>query len=156
MGARGFLVQRQMCATCIYRPESTLDLAALEAAVADPKCRGFFSSFRVCHHSEDACCAGFWTRHKDAFTGGQLAQRLGLVVFVDEDTLMEDQKMTQVRFGNETALACGCVVVPCGDVDPVRARVVASCAVTHSRRVGAIVDVERGEILAAQTAKDEH
>jgi hypothetical protein len=26
-----------------------------------------------------ACCAGFWRRHRDRFTLGQLAQRLGWV-----------------------------------------------------------------------------
>jgi len=76
-----------MCATCIYRPGSPLDLAALEAAVADPHMPGYFSRHRICHHSDDACCAGFWARHKDAFTLGQLAQRLGRVEFVDDDTL---------------------------------------------------------------------
>lgn len=33
------------------------------------------------------CCRGFWEAHKDAFPAGQIAQRLGLVEFVDVDTL---------------------------------------------------------------------
>lgn len=82
----GFRVQRRMCRTCIYRPDSTLSLAKLEADVADPHMDGYFKGHRVCHHSMDACCRGFWDRHKDAFTAGQLAQRLGMVTFVDDDS----------------------------------------------------------------------
>lgn len=84
-----FRVQARQCATCIYRPDSPLDLKALEAAIADQNCAGFFRSFRVCHHSHDACCRGFWDRHKDAFQLGQVAQRLGLVRFVQDDVHKE-------------------------------------------------------------------
>jgi hypothetical protein len=76
-------VQRRQCATCIYRPESTLDLKHLEDQVRDAYIG--FKGHRVCHHSDTACCRGFWDRHKDAFTLGQLAQRLGLVKFVSHD-----------------------------------------------------------------------
>jgi hypothetical protein len=82
-----FKVQRRMCATCIYRPDSALDINKLERDVADPRMPGFFKGHRVCHHSEDACCRGFWEAHKDQFTAGQLAQRLNLVEFVDVDVL---------------------------------------------------------------------
>jgi hypothetical protein len=44
---------------------------------------GFFSGHRICHHSDEAICAGFWERHKDDFAMGQLAGRLGLVEKVD-------------------------------------------------------------------------
>jgi hypothetical protein len=80
-----FRVQRTRCATCIYRKDSPLDLAALEAQVRDP--HGGFRDFRICHHSEKLCCRGFWDRHKDEFQLGQIAQRLGLVEFVTEDSL---------------------------------------------------------------------
>ena len=80
-------VQKRMCATCIYRPDSALDLAKLEADVADDHMDGFFKGYRICHHSEDVCCRGFWDAHKDQFTAGQLAQRLNLVEFVEVDTL---------------------------------------------------------------------
>lgn len=80
-------VQRKQCATCIYRKDSTLDIKQLEAQIADPHMRGFFKGHRVCHHSKDACCRGFWNRHKDHFTLGQLAKRLGFVEFVNDDTL---------------------------------------------------------------------
>lgn len=83
--ANGFRVQRQMCATCIYRPESPLNVAKLEAAVANKY--GSFDGHRVCHHSNDACCNGFWRRHRDSFQMGQIAQRLGMVVYVKDDTL---------------------------------------------------------------------
>lgn len=83
-----FRVQREMCRTCIYRTDSPLDIAELEAQVADPY--GGFSGHRLCHHADDAagvCCHGFWVRHKDAFPGGQIAQRLGAVELVDIDNL---------------------------------------------------------------------
>ena len=75
-------VRKTACATCIYRDDSPLDLAALEREVADP--HGGFAGHRICHHSETLCCRGFWVRHKDAFTLGQVAQRLGLVHFTDD------------------------------------------------------------------------
>jgi hypothetical protein len=81
----GFKVQRRMCTTCIYRPGSSLDIVKLENDVRD-KCVGF-KGYRICHHSKDVCCRGFWNRHKDAFALGQIAQRLGMVRFVDVDTL---------------------------------------------------------------------
>jgi len=79
-----FKVQRKQCATCIYRADSPLDLAKLEADVADP-CGFGFKGHRICHHSapgSDSCCRGFWNRHKDEFPAGQIAQRLGLVEFI--------------------------------------------------------------------------
>lgn len=82
----GFRVQKRACSSCIYRKDSTLDLAKLEADVADRF--GGFRGHRVCHHSKDACCRGFWNRHKDKFAMGQIAQRLGMVEFVNAvDTL---------------------------------------------------------------------
>lgn len=81
----GLKVQLRLCATCIYRPDSTLDLQQLEDAVRDPYMG--FKGYRICHHSRDACCRGFWEAHKDEFAAGQIAQRLGLVEFVDVDTL---------------------------------------------------------------------
>jgi hypothetical protein len=85
-----FKVQRKMCATCIYRPDSTLDIKKLENDVRD-KYMGF-RGHRICHHSKDACCRGFWDRHKDAFALGQVAQRLGMVTFVTVDTLAKRRK----------------------------------------------------------------
>jgi DNA-binding XRE family transcriptional regulator len=80
------LVQRRPCATCIYRKECRLNLAKLEADIADPRMAGYFVGYRVCHHSTDVCCRGFWNRHRWRFTLGQLAQRLGFVRYVDVDT----------------------------------------------------------------------
>jgi hypothetical protein len=80
-------VQRRQCSTCIFRPDSPLNLAALLRAVADPHMAGFFRGSRICHHSNEAVCAGFWARYKDKFTVGQVAQRLDLVEVVDHDTL---------------------------------------------------------------------
>lgn len=88
-------VQSELCATCIYRADSSLDLAALEAAIADPKMSGFFTGYRSCHHAPDrraVCCRGFWNRHKDRFTLGQLAQRLGRVVFVSIDRFTKEKR----------------------------------------------------------------
>lgn len=83
----GLRVQDRQCETCIYRPDSLLDLKQLEAQIADPNMRGHFRGYRACHHSKSAVCRGFWNRQKDHFDGGQLAQRLGVVMFVHEDIL---------------------------------------------------------------------
>jgi hypothetical protein len=80
-----FRVQRRMCDTCIYRSDCPLELAMLEEQVRDPHIG--FRSYRVCHHSDDVCCRGFWNAHKDEFPVGQIAQRLGLVELVDVDLL---------------------------------------------------------------------
>jgi hypothetical protein len=80
-----FKVQSRACDTCIYRKDSPLDIKRLEAQVADNY--GGFKGHRICHHSKDACCRGFWNRHKDKFAMGQIAQRLNLVRFVREDVL---------------------------------------------------------------------
>lgn len=84
-----FEVQAKQCKTCIYRADSPLDLKRLEAQIADPRQTGFFTGFRICHHSESACCRGFWNRHKNDFALGQIAQRLGMVRQVEHDTLNE-------------------------------------------------------------------
>jgi hypothetical protein len=81
----GFKVQAKPCSTCIYRKDSPLNLKALEAQVADAY--GGFKGHRICHHSEDACCRGFWDRWRNHFQAGQIAQRLGCVEFVKEDQL---------------------------------------------------------------------
>ena len=78
----GFLVRKTICETCIYGKDSPLDLAKLEDDVRDPYVG--FRGYRVCHHSKAACCRGFWNAHKDEFAAGQIAQRLGLVVFEEE------------------------------------------------------------------------
>jgi hypothetical protein len=81
-------VQATMCRSCIYRPDSPLDLAKLEGEIADRF--GGFTGWRVCHHSapnDPVCCAGFWQRHKDQFQLGQVAQRLNMVRFVTVDAL---------------------------------------------------------------------
>lgn len=80
----GFRVRERMCGTCIYRPDSPLDLAKLEGEVRD----GFgFTSHRICHSNPvDTCCRGFWNAHKDEFQLGQVAQRLNCVEFVKEES----------------------------------------------------------------------
>lgn len=83
-----FRIQATQCATCIYRPESPLDIEALETAIADP--HGGFLGHRICHHSDDVCCAGFWARHKDDFPLGQIVQRLGMVEKVTVDTFARE------------------------------------------------------------------
>jgi hypothetical protein len=82
---RFFLVQRRPCATCIYGPNSHLDVTMLESKVRDPKQPSFFRGYWVCHNAyprEPVCCAGFWQRHREAFARGQIAERLGLVRYV--------------------------------------------------------------------------
>lgn len=85
-----FKVQKKMCPTCIYRPDSHLNLKALEDEIRDPYIG--FKGHRTCHHSDDVCCRGFWTHHKDEFPAGQIAQRLKAVEFVEVDTLARQDK----------------------------------------------------------------
>jgi hypothetical protein len=80
-------VQAKQCETCIYGPNNRLDLKKLENDIRDPRMKGHFVGFRICHHSSDVCCRGFWDRHKDHFDAGQIAQRLNIVQFVNIDTL---------------------------------------------------------------------
>jgi hypothetical protein len=83
-----FQVQRHLCSTCVYRRDTPLDIPTLDAAMADPYMPGFFTSYRECHHApphSGVCCAGFYRRHQDGFALGQIAQRLGLVEYVDVD-----------------------------------------------------------------------
>lgn len=82
----GLVVRATQCDTCIYRPDSSLDIKALEAAIADPKMKGHFVGYRMCHtpkRKSGLVCRGFWNRHKDHFDLGQLAQRLGFVRYAD-------------------------------------------------------------------------
>jgi hypothetical protein len=90
-----FRVQRRQCPTCIYRKDSRLDLAKLENDVRDAY--GGFKGHRVCHHSKDVCCRGFWNRHKWAFAAGQIAQRLNMVEFVEVDTLTDSAPARPAR-----------------------------------------------------------
>jgi uncharacterized protein (DUF3820 family) len=83
-----FRVQKTACSTCIYGKDSPLDLDLLEAQIADPY--GGFTGRRICHHSDDVCCRGFWNRHKDDFPAGQIAQRLDMVEFVEVDMLKDE------------------------------------------------------------------
>ncbi len=81
-----FEVMARRCATCIYRKDSSLNLAALEDQVRDNTWG--FRGYRICHHAPSgskACCRGFWDHHSWEFTAGQIAQRLGFVKFVKEE-----------------------------------------------------------------------
>lgn len=81
----GFEVQKSQCRSCIYKRNSPLNLKSLEAEIRDNY--GGFKGFRICHHSTSVCCRGFWNRHKNKFATGQIAQRLGLVKFVEVDNI---------------------------------------------------------------------
>lgn len=56
-------IRARQCATRIYRPDSPLDLAALEREIADPAMPGHFRGARACHSADwprrDVICAGF-------------------------------------------------------------------------------------------------
>lgn len=78
-------VQAKPCDTCIYKPTCALNIMELERQIANKFMPGFFRKARTCHHSTTAICRGFWNRHKNHFTVGQLAQRLGMVEFVHDD-----------------------------------------------------------------------
>jgi hypothetical protein len=80
-----FDVMRRQCKTCIYRSSwKGTPVAELERQVMD-KHMGF-KGHRICHSQKrggKACCRGFWNRHRNEFPAGQIAQRLGLVCFVE-------------------------------------------------------------------------
>ncbi len=76
-----FKVQSKSCSTCIYRKDSPLDLKKLEREAAR------VDGHRICHHSKDVCCRGFWNKHKNDFNLGRIAQRLNAVQFVEVDIL---------------------------------------------------------------------
>lgn len=82
-------VQVAPCSTCIFRKDSPLDLKRLLGAVREKNRFGFefFKGHRVCHHSHDAVCYGFWAKYRDKFQLGQIAQRLGIVEYVNDDTI---------------------------------------------------------------------
>lgn len=83
----GLAVRATQCATCIYRPDSPLDIRNLERAIADPRDRGHFTGYRICHTPKadsGLVCRGFWLRHANDFDLGQIAQRLGMVTEMDE------------------------------------------------------------------------
>ena len=88
----GFKVQSRSCDTCIYRKDMKFDLEKLENDVRDQHMG--FNGHRICHHSTDVCCRGFWNAHKNEFPAGQIAQRLGIVEYVNVDTLKKPQRNT--------------------------------------------------------------
>ena len=79
----GFKVMAKQCETCIYKPRLSWRVKELEAPIRDRF--GGFKGHRVCHHSKDSCCRGFWNRYRNKFALGQIAQRLGLVVYDKEE-----------------------------------------------------------------------
>lgn len=87
----GFLVQKKQCSTCIYRKNNPLNIKVLDREIADPYMEGEFKGYRICHHSNEVCCRGFWNRHKNHFNLGRIAQRLGVVRFVSVDTLKNEE-----------------------------------------------------------------
>jgi hypothetical protein len=95
-----FKVQAQICATCIYKAGLGWDLHKLEGQVRDKKMRGFFKAYRECHHAKrgsKVCCRGFWNAHMNDFAIGQIAQRLGLVEFVEIDVMKEESNALRAQ-----------------------------------------------------------
>lgn len=85
-------VQQKQYSTCIYHKDSPLNIKHLEAQIKDPRMKDRFDGHRICHHSKTAICNGFWTRHKDHFQLGQIAQRLKCVEFVNDDIFRKEDK----------------------------------------------------------------
>lgn len=95
-------VQSRACATCIYtKAWYGTPIEELEAQVADG--HGGFQGSRICHHSNDVTCRGFWNRHKDQFAAGQIAQRFACVEFVDVD--IDPWTATQKKESEESEAA---------------------------------------------------
>ena len=82
----GALVQKTQCDTCIYRPDTSLDIKRLEDAIRDPYDPQHFARPRACHTftGRTVICRGFWNRHADRCDLGQLATRLNAVYTIDE------------------------------------------------------------------------
>lgn len=80
---RGFKVMDKQCATCIFKPGLNWRLAELLEPIRDAW--GGFKGHRICHHSKGSCCRGFWNRYKNKFPVGQIAQRLGMVIYDKEE-----------------------------------------------------------------------
>ena len=80
-----FKVRAQHCRTCIYTKRTPVrrTIDELEDEVRDD--RGFMQGYRICHHTEDVCCRGFWNRHRNDFPAGQIAQRLDAVTYTNEE-----------------------------------------------------------------------
>lgn len=101
-------VQKEQCSTCIFKPDSNLNLRKLLDDVRDFTVPGFvfFKGYRVCHHSDDAVCAGFWRSFKDKFALGQIAQHLGLVEYVRDDVdPLGDDMSNKTRAKREARIA---------------------------------------------------
>jgi hypothetical protein len=81
----GFQVMARRCSTCIY----CKDWRGTPLATLEDQCRDRymgFSGYRACHSQKrngNACCRGFWDKHRDEFPMGQIAQRLGFVEYVE-------------------------------------------------------------------------
>ena len=89
-----FVVRESVCSSCIYRKDSPLDLAKLEAEVIDEY--GGVNAYRICHHhradgnGRGTCCRGFWNCHWMKYAPARLAMRFGLVRFSDEGDFWEE------------------------------------------------------------------
>jgi len=79
----GFKVQASQCATCIYRADSPLDVRKLEADITEEY--GAIVGWRICHHSMEVCCRGFYDQHKTSCAAIRVAQLIDGVSFVDVD-----------------------------------------------------------------------
>ena len=82
----GFKVNKKMCKTCIFRPNSpfSIDLDRYMDEITDEK--GYIKGWRICHEDaskKEVCCRGFWNCYKNNFQVGQIAQRLNLVEEVE-------------------------------------------------------------------------
>ena len=69
-------IRERMCGTCIYGPDSPLDLPALEAEARGRY--GHYDHYRACHGdpSDTTVCRGFYDAHGDDCTPIQLFIRL--------------------------------------------------------------------------------
>ena len=82
-GSEKMKVQRTCCATCIYNPESPLDLDRLEDECRDSY--GHFFIWRACHKhwpKHDVCCSGFFHKRGDECTPVQIAKALSMIEYV--------------------------------------------------------------------------
>lgn len=84
-----FIVMEKPCSTCIYKPDMGFNIQELEKPIFDRQ-SGIYTNFRQCHHHKKACCRGFWSKNKDRFLLGILAERLQKVEFTGKELSIEE------------------------------------------------------------------
>lgn len=93
-------VRATQCATCIYRPDSPLDLSVLEGEALDHGTPDHYARWRACHahyDANDTVCKGFYDAHGEDCTPIQVAKRLGGIVFIGQPKTLNQPEAPELR-----------------------------------------------------------